>query len=101
MENIEALIMKGLYVLCREGQGMQELDAFSGDSLVILVVVDPAVMATSFDESLHRLERKALQASARLSQRGIKCSTIVEWGDKVEIVANAVQRENASLLNKD
>jgi hypothetical protein len=92
--------MKGLYVLFRESQGMHELDSFEGDSIVILVVVDPATMASSFDDSLHRLERKAQQASARLMQRGVECKTVVEWGDRTEIVANAVQRENASLLNK-
>lgn len=97
-ENLE---VAGLYVLHKSSQRMKELDSFSGKQIVILVVVDPKIVAGNFDEALIDLEKKAQEASIKLNSRGILSKIIVEWGDKTESIANTLQRENAKLLNKD
>ncbi len=91
----------GLYVLTKQNQRMKEIDSFIGNKLILLVVVDPKIVAGNFEDSLIDLERKAQETKTKLNSKNIECNIIVEWGDKTESIANTIQRENAKLLNKD
>ncbi len=91
--------MKSLFVLTSDTQPLGQAEAFSGDELVVLVVVSRNTLATNFDDRLAALERRAGEIQHALLARGKKCRVVIEWGEKSEAVNNALLRERASLLN--
>ena len=91
--------MRSLFVLTDESQALDEAVNFHGEELVVLVVVDKATLATSFDEKMDAMEEKARSLKQELTAKGRKCRVLVEWGDKTQAVANALQREHAQLIN--
>ena len=94
------IIVPSLFVLQSEDQDISLAEAFSGDELVVLVVVDRNKLAARFEESIQRLEKRAAGISSLLRSRGVACRTLFEWGDVTESVSNTVAREDAVLLNK-
>ncbi len=86
-------------MLTNENQSLDAVENFSGDELVVLVVVNRNTLATNFDDALAGLERRAHGLEDELKARGKKCRVVVEWGEKSEAVANALLRERAQLLN--
>jgi hypothetical protein len=92
--------MPAMFVLDSEDQATDEASLYSGDELVVLVVLDRATLATDFDNRMAGMERKAHELKKGFEERGGKCRVMMEWGDKLTVVANALQREQASLLNK-
>ncbi len=92
--------MPALFVLQREDQDLSVAESFSGDELVVLVVVDRNKLATRFEESIQLLEKRAGGIAALLRSRGVACRTLFEWGDVTEAVSNTIAREDAVLLNK-
>ena len=92
--------MPGLFVLSDASQNFDEVERFAGDELLVLVVIDKNTLATSFDNAMGAIEARAKELQERVQLKGVKCRTLVEWGDKTEAVSNALIRENASLLNK-
>ena len=92
--------MPGLFVLSDASQSFEEAERYAGDELLVLVVIDKNTLATSFDNAMDAIEARAKELRQRVESKGVKCRTLVEWGDKTEAVSNALIRENASLLNK-
>ena len=92
--------MKGLFVLTEESQSIEETEFYSGEELVVLVVMDKNTLATNFEDALQGVEKRAQEVQARMRKKNVACRVLVEWGDKIEAVSNALQREQAQLLNK-
>ncbi|MBI3588409.1 hypothetical protein HY995_02765 [Candidatus Micrarchaeota archaeon] len=89
-----------MLVLTDESQQLGEIEHFSGEELVVLVVLDRNTLATNFDGKMERLERKAGELREKMLSKGKKCRVLIEWGEKTEAVSNALQREQAQLLNR-
>jgi hypothetical protein len=90
--------MPSVFVLSNDRQSTDSAMAFTGDELIVLVVIDKGALATSFDSRMDAIERKAMALEHKLASIGKKCRVIVEWGDKNEVVANTLTRERAQLL---
>ncbi len=92
--------MPGLFVINSETQPYEQAVQYEGDEVILLIVIDKGTLATKFDNSMDGLEGHAKEISRKITGKGIKCRTVVEWGDKTEVVSNTLIRENAALLNK-
>lgn len=91
-------MMPSVFVLTSDRQSTGPALAFTGDELIVLVVIDKSTLATSFDSRMDAIERKATALEHKLQSTGKKCRVIVEWGDKEQIIANTLTRERAQLL---
>lgn len=92
--------MRGLFVLTDDSQSIEEAENYAGEELVVLVVMDRNALATSFEDELRDVEKRAQEVKQRMKRKNIPCRVLLEWGDRVESVSNALQREKAELVNK-
>ncbi len=84
-----------------DSQPTAEAEEFAGEELVVLVVLDKNTLATSFDDELRAVEKRADELKLKMKRKKVPCRVLFEWGDRIEAVSNALQRENATLLNKN
>lgn len=92
--------MRGLFVLTDDSQSIEEAENYAGEELVVLVVMDRNALATNFEDELRDVEKRAQEVKIRMKRKNIPCRVLFEWGEKVEAVSNALQREKAELINK-
>ncbi len=92
--------MRGLFVLTDDSQSIEEAESYAGEELVVLVVMDRNALATNFEDGLRDLEKRAQEIKMRMKKKNIACRVLFEWGDKIEAVSNALEREKAQLINK-
>lgn len=92
--------MPALFVVNDENQSFEEAERYTGDELLLLVVIDKNTLATRYEGAMGSIETRANEVKSKLEEKGVKCRLVVEWGDKTEAVSNTLIRENASLLNK-
>ncbi len=90
--------MPSVFVLSNDRQSTGPALAFTGDELIVLVVIDRNALATSFDARMDAIERKAMALEHKLASTGRKCRVIIEWGDQEQVVATTLTRERAQLL---
>jgi hypothetical protein len=90
--------MKRVYVIENGLQDIGPALTFEGKHLVVLVLMGHGTLATDVDRELEEKRRLAQRIEEARGARGQPCDVLVEWGDREEIVRNALVREGAELL---
>ncbi|MFH1257461.1 MAG: hypothetical protein ABIG96_03830 [Candidatus Micrarchaeota archaeon] len=68
------------------------------DSITFLIALEREKLAAEFDTHLKKLVAEAEGLKDQLSLKQITAQILIEWGNRDEILANALAREQAILL---
>ncbi|HEV8290046.1 MAG TPA: hypothetical protein VGQ00_03800 [Candidatus Norongarragalinales archaeon] len=90
--------MRALYVLENVNQDTAAIDDFEGEELFILILANPSALANEFDGEMEALREKAILLARKVSMNGVKPRLLIEWGEREEVVRNALEREKCVLI---
>jgi len=90
--------VKHVFLICRGDEDTFQAENYSGEELVILVVVDAKGLAGDADKKISVLRHKAEQLSMALAPKGVPNRVIMQWGDPREELNRCLEREGAAQL---
>jgi len=90
--------VKHVFLIASGEEDTFQAESYSGEELVILVVMDSKGLAGDADKKIEALRAKAEQLSMTLAPKGIANRVILQWGNPSEELARCLERENAAHL---
>ncbi|MFH0971636.1 MAG: hypothetical protein V1835_03650 [Candidatus Micrarchaeota archaeon] len=89
------------YLIAHANGGFNALqlsDLTPDDSLVLLIAIERDKLAAEFETHMNKIVREAEQLQSLLKQKGVAAKVLIEWGNKEEVIATCLAREQAILL---
>ncbi|MEW5955605.1 MAG: hypothetical protein AB1626_03660 [Candidatus Micrarchaeota archaeon] len=90
--------MKHVFLISSGDEDTFQAESYSGEELVILVVLDSKGLAGEADKKISFLRQKAEQLSLALAPKGIPNRVVLQWGDPREELDRCLERESAARL---
>ena len=90
--------MKHVFLISSGEEDTFQAESYSGEELVILVVLDSKGLAGDADKKIEALRNKAEQLSMTLAPKGIANRVVLQCGSPDEELQRCLERENAARL---